>query len=88
MQEALTNVRKHAGAAHVGILVRYGERALELEIVDDGPGTSAAHPDGGGHGLVSMRERTLLFGGELRAGPRRGGGYRVRARLPLEDGDP
>jgi signal transduction histidine kinase len=82
-QEALTNARKHAGEAHATVTLRYGADALELEITDDG--TGSANGDGGGHGLVGMRERVALFGGELHAGPRPGGGFRVHARLPLNE---
>ena len=89
VQEALTNVIKHAGAAHAEVLVRYGEREVELTVSDDGRGAAAAlgterGAAGSGHGLVGMRERVALFDGELTAGPRPGGGYQVRARLPLE----
>jgi signal transduction histidine kinase len=82
VQEALTNARKHAGPAQAHVVVRYGKEELELEIRDDG----RASPDGnsGGHGLVGMRERVALYGGELRAGSREGGGYAVRALLPLD----
>jgi signal transduction histidine kinase len=83
VQEALTNARKHAGKARATVTLRYGAEALELEITDDGPGTGNA--DGGGHGLVGMRERVGLFGGEFQAGPRPGGGFRVHARLPLNE---
>ena len=83
VQEALTNARKHAGQAHATVTLRYGAEALELEITDDG--TGADNGDGGGHGLVGMRERVALFGGELHAGPRPGGGFRVHARLPLNE---
>jgi signal transduction histidine kinase len=82
VQESLTNARKHAGQAKAQVIVRYGDGALELEITDDGRGRSAGHP--GGHGLVGMRERAALYGGELRAGPRSEGGFGVHARLPLE----
>jgi signal transduction histidine kinase len=84
VQEALTNTLKHAGPAHVRVVVRYGVGVLELEVADDGPG--AANGSEGGHGLVGMRERVALFGGELDAGPAPGGGYAVRARLPLKEG--
>jgi signal transduction histidine kinase len=83
VQEALTNARKHAGQAHATVTLRYGAEALELEITDDG--TGAGNGDGGGHGLVGMRERVALFGGELHAGPRLGGGFRVHARLPINE---
>lgn len=82
VQEALTNARKHAGPAHARVALRYGREALEVEIADDG--RAAANGAGAGHGLVGMRERVALYGGELEAGPRRGGGFAVRARLPLE----
>jgi signal transduction histidine kinase len=80
VQEALTNALKHAGPARARVLVRYGPRELELEISDDG--TSAAPANGGGHGLVGMRERAAMHGGELSAAPVPGGGYRVVARFP------
>ncbi|HZB72345.1 MAG TPA: sensor histidine kinase [Acidimicrobiales bacterium] len=82
VQEALTNSVKHAGPARASVVLRYGEHALELEVVDDGRGPRA--PSAGGHGLVGMRERTALLGGELDVGPAPGGGFAVRARLPLE----
>jgi signal transduction histidine kinase len=80
VQEALTNTLKHAGRARAWVTVRYGDQALELEIADDG------HSGGNGasgHGLSGMRERVRLFGGEVEAGKRAGGGFAVRARLPL-----
>jgi signal transduction histidine kinase len=82
VQEALTNTLKHAGPARARVVVHFAPGALELEISDDGPG--APNGAGGGHGLVGMRERVAMFGGELEAGPRPAGGYLVRARLPLE----
>ena len=83
-QEALTNAFKHAGPAHAVVRVCYGADVLEVQVVDDGRGAAAdVASDGGGNGLVGMRERVALFGGELRAGPRAGGGYEVKARLPL-----
>jgi signal transduction histidine kinase len=85
-QEALTNILKHAGRARASVSVRYEPHAVHLEIVDDGRGAASAVPDpsrtnGTGHGLVGMRERTALYDGELEAGPRPGGGYRVAATL-------
>jgi signal transduction histidine kinase len=82
VQEGLTNVLKHAGPARARVLIRYGADALELAVEDDGMGTG--NGGGGGHGLVGARERAALYGGELEAGPRAGGGYSLRARLPLE----
>jgi signal transduction histidine kinase len=82
LQEALTNAIKHAGPAHADVTIRYRTDTLELEIVDDGPGTGNGHV--GGHGLVGMRERVTVFGGELDAGPRPQGGFAVHARLPLD----
>jgi signal transduction histidine kinase len=82
VQEALTNAIKHAGPAHAWVTIRYAARALELEIGDDGRSTPK---NGGlGHGLVGMRERVALYGGDLEAGPRTGGGYAINARFPLE----
>ena len=84
VQEALTNVLKHAGRAKVSVQVRYEPGAVHLEVVDDGRGAASAGGagvDGSGHGLVGMRERAALYGGVLEAGPRRGGGFRVAATL-------
>jgi signal transduction histidine kinase len=81
VQEALTNALKHAGPARAHVLVRFAPDALELEVYDDGPG--AGGETTGGNGLVGMRERAALFGGELEAGRPKEGGFRVRARLPL-----
>ena len=84
VQEALTNVLKHAGPAHAEVAVGCADGAVTIEVTDDGPGVTAA-AGSGGQGLTGMRERVSIFGGELRAGPRPGGGYAVRARLPLGD---
>jgi signal transduction histidine kinase len=84
-QEALTNIIKHAGPARAGVQVRYESNAVYLEIVDDGRGAASAAGNGegrtSGHGLVGMGERAALYNGELQAGPRPGGGYRVAATL-------
>jgi signal transduction histidine kinase len=82
VQEALTNALKHAGPATARVVVRYRENDLELEIADTGAGAS----DGEGHGLAGMRERVSLYGGKIETGPRDGGGFAVRARLPLDSG--
>lgn len=88
VQEALTNVLKHAGVTkRVRVRVRFVEEAVEIEVEDDGSGAASA-PAVGGHGLVGMRERVLLYAGTLEAGPLRAGGFRVRARLPLPGGGP
>ncbi len=84
VQEALTNVLKHAGATKASISVRYDRDSVRLEIVDDGqrPGRTG----GNGHGLIGMRERAVLCGGTVDAAPRPAGGFAVRAHLPLEAG--
>jgi signal transduction histidine kinase len=84
VQEGLTNAIKHAAARHAEVRVRYGDY-VEIEVCDDGRGTDArdSASSGGGHGLVGMRERVSIYGGELEAGPRPGGGFRLRARLPV-----
>ena len=86
VQEALTNALKHAGPARARVVVRYREDELELEIADDGAGTGDG--TGSGHGLIGMRERVSVYGGELQAGRRPEGGYALRARLPLGSARP
>jgi signal transduction histidine kinase len=82
-QEALTNVMKHAGPSPtVTVLVQWLPAALLIEVTDDGRG-AAADSDGAGHGLLGMRERAAMFGGTVSTGPRPGGGFRVRAEIPL-----
>ncbi len=85
VQEALTNTLKHAGPAHARVVVRYKPDALELEISDDGHGVLDAAPNAdAGRGLIGMRERVVLFGGELETGPAPGQGFLVRACFPLK----
>ena len=83
VQESLTNVTRHAGPASATVLVRYGADDLTVQVDDDGrgPGPEAA---GSGNGIRGMRERVAALGGELSTGPLPGGGFRVRARLPLD----
>jgi signal transduction histidine kinase len=81
IQEGLTNALKHAGRASAAVRIRYGARSLELEIVDDGGGETVDVPSGG-HGLVGIRERVALYGGELEAGRRADGGFVLRVLLP------
>jgi signal transduction histidine kinase len=89
VQEALTNVLKHAGpGAHTEVRLGTDRRGVVIEVLDDGSGASGlAGPDvddagGRGHGIVGMRERARLLGGTLDARPRPGGGFRVVAHLP------
>ncbi|MEV5749284.1 sensor histidine kinase [Actinoallomurus sp. NPDC052308] len=87
IQEALTNTLKHAGPqARAWVRIHYTDRQLMVEVEDDGRGLAAGLGQNGsrGHGLVGMRERVALYGGDLRIGPRSGGGFEVRARFPLE----
>ena len=84
VQEALTNVVKHAGPATARVGVRYAPGEVAVEVVDDGRGPGAGSSGRGGHGIAGMRERAALYGGTLEAGPLPGGGFRVAARLPLE----
>jgi signal transduction histidine kinase len=81
VQEGLTNALKHARAQHADVLVRYEDGHVELTVSDDGMGDGGA--ESGGRGLVGMRERISVYGGELEAGPRPEGGYRLHARLPV-----
>lgn len=82
VQEGLTNSLKHSGAAEAEVTVDYAPDELRLEVRDHGAGDRAAG-DGRGHGLVGIRERVKLFGGDMSVGPAPGGGFLVRARLPL-----
>jgi signal transduction histidine kinase len=96
VQEALTNVMKHAGPVRTTVRLQYRPRDLLITVSDDGPppdsapaaagpGTGeAAEPVSDGRGLIGLRERIAVYGGELDAGPRPGGGWRLAARIPLE----
>ncbi|MCL7380467.1 sensor histidine kinase [Streptomyces sp. 35G-GA-8] len=84
VQEALTNVVRHAGTGHCRVTIEYGDGELSVEIVDDGRGATEDGP-AHGFGIVGMRERVALLHGRLSAGPRPEGGFRVAARLPLPD---
>ena len=88
VQEALTNVRKHAGRAQASVTVGYRPQALELSVVDSGADGTPAHAAGapGGHGLVGMRERAAMFGGTVTARPRADRGFEVNAVLPYSEG--
>jgi signal transduction histidine kinase len=84
-REAVTNAIRHAGPARLLVSLRYGPGELQVLVADDGRGLHVgAGADGAGRGIVGMRERAELLGGELTAGPRPGGGFQVRARLPLQ----
>jgi signal transduction histidine kinase len=81
VQEALTNVGRHAAGASASVHLRYAPDALTVQVDDDGEGTGA-QPAGPGLGLIGMRERVSALGGRLRAGPQECGGFQVRAELP------
>jgi signal transduction histidine kinase len=83
VQEGLTNALKHARATQADVTVRYKSNRVELEVRDDGVG--AATSDGLGHGLVGIRERVKIYGGEMTAGPAPDGGFVLTARLPVEN---
>jgi signal transduction histidine kinase len=82
VQEAVTNVVRHAGGAPANVTLRYGPDQLELLIADEGHGAGDPDVASDGHGLIGMRERAALFGGTLQAGPRVGHGFEVHAQLP------
>jgi signal transduction histidine kinase len=85
VQEALTNVRKHAGRSRASVHVTCSDTAIVAEIDNDGASEPLADPivPGAGHGLIGMRERVALYGGTLSAGPSAAGGFQVRADIPL-----
>ncbi len=98
VQEALTNVLKHAGpGTHANVRLRYEDSGVDIRVRDDGRGAATAVAttdagvaagvvsDGKGHGLAGMRERAALYGGTVRAEPTFGGGFEVAVRLPVEE---
>jgi signal transduction histidine kinase len=82
VQEGLTNALKHARASHADVAIRYSSDELQIDVRDDGDGASTT--DGAGHGLVGVRERVKIYGGEMNAGTSNGGGFTLRTRLPLD----
>ncbi|MFE5208125.1 sensor histidine kinase [Streptomyces sp. NPDC056600] len=95
IQEALVNALKHGDGASAEVTVRYADHYLRVEVLNSGPSTllgsrptpsgpRPVRPDGTGRGLIGLRERVALYGGDLDARRRLGGGYRVRARIPLD----
>jgi signal transduction histidine kinase len=85
VQESLTNAIRHAGPTRVTVTLAYDADAVRVRVTDDGPGAGRPARDrGAGQGLLGMRERCRLLGGDLDAGPRPGGGFAVAARLPLD----
>jgi signal transduction histidine kinase len=84
VQEALTNVLRHAGPATATVRLIYGDDQLRVQVEDDGHRGVAGWPPGGGNGLLGLRERVAALGGRLEAGPRPVGGFRVLATLPLD----
>ena len=83
VQEGLTNVLRHSTAEHACVRIGREEGALLVEVLDDGQPSTAAGT-GGGHGLLGMRERAAALGGTCEAGRAPGGGWRIRARIPIE----
>ncbi len=81
VQEAVTNVVKHAAPARCRVMVAGSPDEVRVEVTDDGSGHQWS-PKPPGHGLIGMRERTVMHGGDFTAGPRPDGGFAVRARLP------
>jgi signal transduction histidine kinase len=85
VQEAVTNALKHAGATTLRVALAAAEGAVLVTVEDDGSGEGDLSEAGGAYGLVGMRERVAVYGGDLDAGPRPAGGFAVRARLPVGD---
>jgi signal transduction histidine kinase len=83
VQEGLTNALKHARASEAHVHIGYGADALRIQVSDDGDGGADQIAGGHGHGLVGVRERVKLYGGEMSAGAANGGGFRLTTSLPL-----
>ena len=89
VQEALTNVARHAGGAPAVVTIRYGRSTVDVEVVDQGPGTAGDHGgDSPGRGLLGIRERVAMCGGTMRSGQQPDGGFAVSAELPIGPGAP
>jgi signal transduction histidine kinase len=88
VQESLTNSSRHSGGGRATVRLSYSESELCVEVEDDGPTLRSGRTNGSGKGITGMSERARALGGTLRAGPRPGGGFSVRARLPLNGGCP
>lgn len=87
VEEALTNVIKHAYATTVVVRLRFADATLEVSVENDGEPRTGGAAGGSGHGITGMRERVAALGGELEAGSSTGGGFRVAARLPIGDAE-
>jgi signal transduction histidine kinase len=82
VQEALTNTIKHAAGAEASVVIGYADDCLEIEVTDTGGAHDSPPVDGNGRGLIGLRERLAVYGGELTAGPTLAGGYSTKARVP------
>jgi len=87
VQESITNVLKHARASRVELTVDYQDNGLVITVSDNGGGPNETPRGSMGHGLIGMRERASLFGGEITAGSSSLGGFMIRAHLPIDEGD-
>ena len=85
VQEALTNVLKHAESAPATIRVEYQRAAMIIEVIDSGPVGASSESERAGQGLIGMRERAAVFGAEIEVGPLPEGGYRVWVSFPLDE---
>ncbi len=88
VQEGLTNVIKHAGSAKAQVTLLFTAETVTVGVCDDAPGPGVTHHHAPGHGLIGLRERVSLYGGSFRAGPRTGGGFEIRASIPLNGEEP